>query len=148
MHYINKKVIKFKMIFTIFTISTINEVLAEDGASTSTLDIPYNVNNSYWVPKGPFPVKYNQLNKYEPGCVLLKFIINESGEVANPQVIKSYPTEVLNKVALDAALKYKFKPTKINLDRKSMKSVFVFTYSGFRSGRVENIGEKCMENIN
>jgi len=100
----------------------VNEALAEDATA---VDLPFNTSSGYWVPKGPFPVSYNELGKNASGCVLLKFIINESGRVVDPEIIKSFPTQELDSVALEAISKYKFKPTRNNKERKSAK-VYLF----------------------
>ena len=118
----------------------VNEALAEDATA---VDLPFNTSSGYWVPQGPFPVSPNELGKNESGCVLLKFTINESGRVVDPEIVKSFPTQELDSVAFEAISKYKFRPTKNNKERKSARSIFVFTYAG--NGRDSGeLGAKCL----
>ena len=114
----------------------VNKALAEDATA---VDLPFNTSSGYWVPKGPFPVSYNELGKNASGCVLLKFTINESGRVVDPEIIKSFPTQELDSVAFEAISKYKFKPTRNNKERKSA----IFTYAGYGRNSGE-LGAKCL----
>lgn len=139
---------KFVALFiAIINISIVNTCLAEDN-STPASNIPYDINGTYWVPKGSFPVNYNRLGKGVAGCVLLKFIINESGSVVEPKIVKSFPSDELDNVALDAVVKYKFKPTKNNSERKPKRSIFLFSYEGYQSRETAEISKKCIEQIN
>jgi len=116
---------------TLLILFAINTSMAQD-TSTQNSDIPFSVDGTYWVPKGEFPVDYHRLSKSASGCVLLKFIINESGNVIEPRILKSFPTSELDDVALDGILKYKFKPTKNNLEKNHKK--YIRFYLCWKSG--------------
>ena len=44
------------------------------------------------------------------GWVLLEFSVDQLGRVQNPQVIDAHPTGGFGKAAIDAVLRYKYKP--------------------------------------
>jgi len=48
------------------------------------------------------------------GYVLLEFIVTKTGAVANPMVIESKPPGIFDRSALNAALKFKYKPKVVN----------------------------------
>jgi protein TonB len=55
------------------------------------------------------------------GRVVLRFIVDENGEVQNPEVVKAEPEGVFEEAALAAIAKYKFIPAKIG--SKNVKSI-------------------------
>jgi len=48
------------------------------------------------------------------GYVLLEFIVTKTGAVANPVVIESQPPGIFDRSAINAALKFKYKPKVVN----------------------------------
>lgn len=48
------------------------------------------------------------------GYVILEFIVTRTGAVANPVVIESKPPGIFDRAALNAALKFKYKPKVVN----------------------------------
>ncbi len=48
------------------------------------------------------------------GYVLLEFIVTKTGAVENPVVIESSPPGIFDRAAMDAALKFKYKPKVVN----------------------------------
>jgi len=48
------------------------------------------------------------------GYVLLEFIVTKTGAVSNPMVIESKPPGIFDRSALNAALKFKYKPKVVN----------------------------------
>ena len=48
------------------------------------------------------------------GYVLLEFIVTKTGAVANPVVLESSPPGIFDRAALNAALKFKYKPKVVN----------------------------------
>jgi protein TonB len=48
------------------------------------------------------------------GWVILELTVTETGAVKNPRVIECYPSDIFNKAALEAALKFKYKPRVVN----------------------------------
>lgn len=48
------------------------------------------------------------------GTVLVEFTVTKNGSVSNPVVIEANPPDIFNQAALDAALKFKYKPRVIN----------------------------------
>lgn len=51
------------------------------------------------------------------GKVVLRFVVDENGQVQNPEVIKAEPAGVFEQAALAAIVKYKFDPAVVN-DKK------------------------------
>lgn len=48
------------------------------------------------------------------GYVLLEFIVTKTGAVANPTVIEAKPPGIFDRAAINAALKFKYKPKVVN----------------------------------
>ncbi len=48
------------------------------------------------------------------GYVLLEFIVTATGAVSNPVVIESQPVGIFDRAAINAALKFKYKPKVVN----------------------------------
>lgn len=48
------------------------------------------------------------------GWVILELTVTETGAVKDPRVISCYPSDIFNKAALEAALKFKYKPRVVN----------------------------------
>ena len=44
------------------------------------------------------------------GYVIVEFTVTKSGSVANPVVVEAQPADIFNRAAMDAALKFKYKP--------------------------------------
>lgn len=59
-------------------------------------------------PRYPFDAKQKGIN----GKVLLRFVVSADGTVVEPHVVKSEPENVFDQAALDAVIKYKFRPAK------------------------------------
>ena len=57
------------------------------------------------------------------GRVVLRFIVDENGEVQNPEVLKAEPEGVFEEAALSAIIKYKFMPATIG--KKKVKCIAV-----------------------
>lgn len=55
----------------------------------------------------------NAIRRNTEGYVIVEFDINELGQVINPRVSEGYPNSVFNKSAIEAILKFKYKP-KVN----------------------------------
>jgi protein TonB len=51
------------------------------------------------------------------GKVVLRFVVDENGQVKDPEVIKAEPTGVFEQAALAAIIKYRFDPAVVN-DKK------------------------------
>jgi protein TonB len=63
------------------------------------------------------------------GKVVLRFVVNENGQVQNPEVIKAEPAGVFEEAALAAIVKYRFDPAVVN--NKKVKCFAVLPI-GFR----------------
>ena len=48
------------------------------------------------------------------GYVLLEYIVTKTGAVRDPVVIEAKPPGIFNRAAINAALKYKYKPKVVN----------------------------------
>jgi protein TonB len=48
------------------------------------------------------------------GYVIVEFTVTKTGAVRNPRVVEYEPSTIFNKAALDAALKFKYKPRIVN----------------------------------
>jgi protein TonB len=48
------------------------------------------------------------------GYVILEFVVTKTGAVINPVIIESKPTGIFDRAALNAALKFKYKPKVVN----------------------------------
>lgn len=48
------------------------------------------------------------------GTVLLEFTVTKNGSVRDPIVIEANPADIFNQAAIDAALKFKYKPRVVN----------------------------------
>ena len=48
------------------------------------------------------------------GYVIVEFTVTKSGTVSGPRVVKAEPEEIFNRAAMDAALKFKYKPRVVN----------------------------------
>ncbi|ATD00809.1 MAG: energy transducer TonB [Pseudoalteromonas spongiae] len=48
------------------------------------------------------------------GYVIVEFTVTKSGTVSEPRVIQAEPEEIFNRAAMDAALKFKYKPRVVN----------------------------------
>jgi len=48
------------------------------------------------------------------GWVILELTVTETGAVKDPRVIECYPSDIFNKAAINAALKFKYKPRVVN----------------------------------
>ncbi|HJX34830.1 MAG TPA: energy transducer TonB, partial [Desulfatiglandales bacterium] len=57
-------------------------------------------------PQYPFQAKKNNIE----GSVTLRFIVNTNGDVVEPKVAKSEPPDIFDEAALQAIVKFKFKP--------------------------------------
>lgn len=44
------------------------------------------------------------------GYVIVEFTVTKTGAVRNPQVVEAQPEDIFNRAAVDAALKFKYKP--------------------------------------
>ena len=54
------------------------------------------------------------LNRGIEGYVIIEFTVTKTGSVKDPVVVEYDPSPIFNKAALDAALKFKYKPRVIN----------------------------------
>ena len=92
------------------------------GIDPGPLDTPIDIG-----PKGAFTDgEYLPLVKVRPdyprraqtrgieGYVILEFTVTKSGSVANPVVIEAEPPDIFNRAAINAALKFKYKPKVLN----------------------------------
>lgn len=50
------------------------------------------------------------INRGLEGYVLVRFVVTETGSVRDPVVIEAQPPSIFNRAAIDAALKFKYKP--------------------------------------
>jgi protein TonB len=48
------------------------------------------------------------------GYVIVEFTVAKTGSVKNPRVVEFHPSTIFNKAAVDAALKFKYKPRIVN----------------------------------
>jgi protein TonB len=48
------------------------------------------------------------------GWVILELTVSETGSVKDPRVISYHPSEIFNRAAINAALKFKYKPRVVN----------------------------------
>lgn len=48
------------------------------------------------------------------GTVLVEFTVSKNGSVKNPVIIEANPPDIFNQAAIDAALKFKYKPRVVN----------------------------------
>ncbi|HSL16307.1 MAG TPA: energy transducer TonB [Methylomirabilota bacterium] len=48
------------------------------------------------------------------GYVIVEFTVTKTGSVKNPRVVEFHPSTIFNKAAIDAALKFKYKPRIVN----------------------------------
>jgi protein TonB len=48
------------------------------------------------------------------GYVIVEFTVTKTGSVRNPRVVEFHPSTIFNKAAIDAALKFKYKPRIVN----------------------------------
>ena len=48
------------------------------------------------------------------GYVILEFVVTKTGSVRDPVVIEAKPPGIFNRAALQAALKFKYKPKVVN----------------------------------
>ena len=48
------------------------------------------------------------------GYVIVEFIVTKQGTVRDPKVITAEPQSIFDRAALDAALKFKYKPRVVN----------------------------------
>ncbi|MEO2279894.1 energy transducer TonB [Pseudoalteromonas pernae] len=48
------------------------------------------------------------------GYVIVEFTVTKQGTVRDPQVVKAEPQEIFDRAAMDAALKFKYKPRIVN----------------------------------
>jgi protein TonB len=48
------------------------------------------------------------------GYVIVEFTVTKTGSVKNPRVVEFHPSTIFNKAAVDAALKFKYKPRIVN----------------------------------
>lgn len=85
---------------------------------------PKQVDRRPRVLKPVTPIYPNQatINGIE-GRVVLRFIVDENGEVQNPVIVKAEPEGVFEKAALAAIVKYKFIPAVIG--KKNVKCIAV-----------------------
>lgn len=66
------------------------------------------------------------------GYVLLEFIVTKTGAVRNPMVIESKPPGIFDRAAINAALKFKYKPKVVNgeaIDVAGVKNRITFELS-------------------
>lgn len=55
-------------------------------------------------------------NRGIEGFVLLEFIVTITGAVRDPRVVEAQPPNIFNRAAINAALKFKYKPKVVNGD--------------------------------
>jgi len=48
------------------------------------------------------------------GYVIVEFTVTKQGTVRDPQVVKAVPESLFDRAAMDAALKFKYKPRVVN----------------------------------
>ncbi len=66
------------------------------------------------------------------GYVLLEFIVTKTGAVRNPMIIESKPPGIFDRAAINAALKFKYKPKVVNgeaIDVAGVKNRITFELS-------------------
>lgn len=100
--------------------------------------------SSYWVNELKVPPKYPNvaLAGGTEGCAKIGFTITPEGIIADPFVMKSIPKGAFEKTSIEAALKFKYKPSETNKNRVPVISSNTFTY-GLDSTSHEYLSSKC-----
>jgi protein TonB len=95
-------------------------------APVEVADVGFSVGPAFGVAAGTADGDYLPIVKVAPvypqraidrgieGYVIVEFTVTKTGSVRNPRVVEYYPSEIFNKAALAAALKFKYKPRIVN----------------------------------
>lgn len=96
----------------------------------------------YWEALVMVPPRYpgGALSNGVEGCANIGFTITPEGTIADPFVIKAFPARVFDQSSIEAALKFKYKPSPTNKNNEPVISSNIFTYSLFMNGA--DSGEK------
>ncbi|MGJ8691929.1 MAG: energy transducer TonB [Thalassotalea sp.] len=57
------------------------------------------------------------------GYVIVEFTVSKTGAVVDPQVIEANPADIFNRAALDAAMKFKYKPRVVDGEAMAVAGV-------------------------
>lgn len=102
---------------------------------------------SYWESVSKVPPTYpsNALMSGIEGCAKIGFTITPDGTIADPFVIKSFPVQVFDRVSIEAALKFKFKPSSSNASLEPVISSNTFTFGQSDGGgfSYEKLSRNC-----
>jgi len=103
-----------------------NVVEASQSAPVPVSDVDISVSPGFGITAGSADGDYLPIVKVAPvyprravdrgieGYVIVEFTVTKTGAVRDPRVVECEPSTIFNKAALDAALKFKYKPRIVN----------------------------------
>ena len=101
-------------------------VEASHNAPVPVADVDIAVSPGFGIASGSADGDYLPIVKVAPiypqraidrgieGYVIVEFTVTKTGSVKNPKVVEYHPSTIFNKAAVDAALKFKYKPRIVN----------------------------------
>ena len=121
--------------------------------SKSKIKLERNINNLTYIPvgersinwnlykTGAFEDSYYPIKRYAPvyprialeqsieGCVMVKYTVTKEGNILNPEVLWSVPSNIFDRATIRAAKKYRYRPQVANgqaVEVLNVKSIVVF----------------------
>jgi len=107
--------------------SAVGQTLAlPDSEPVAAGGLDFDIGTGFGIPAGSADGDYMPLVRVAPiyprraqernieGWVILELTVTETGAVRDPRVISCEPSDIFNKAALSAALKFKYKPRVVN----------------------------------
>ncbi|MEX1309648.1 MAG: TonB family protein [Candidatus Sulfomarinibacteraceae bacterium] len=105
---------------------SVQSVQATQSAPVPVSDVDISVSPGFGIAAGSADGDYLPIVKVAPvyprravdrgieGYVIVEFTVTKTGAVRDPRVVEYEPSTIFNKAALDAALKFKYKPRIVN----------------------------------
>jgi protein TonB len=107
-------------------VSSATAVQASQDVPVEVGDVDINLTTGFGVAAGTADGDYLPIVKVAPvyppravergieGYVILEFTVTKAGTVKNPRVVEYHPSTIFNRAALNACLKFKYKPRVVN----------------------------------
>ena len=134
-------------------IRSFEEPINKNFYSKSKIKLERNINNLTYIPvgersinwnlykTGAFEDSYYPIKRYAPiyprialeqsieGCVMVKYTVTKEGNILNPEVLWSVPSNIFDRATIRAAKKYRYRPQVANgqaVEVLNVKSIVVF----------------------
>lgn len=107
-------------------LGSIDGIAASNATRVESVDVDVNISSGFGIVAGSADGDYLPIVKVAPvypqraidreveGYVILEFTVTKSGTVKDVRVIESDPKNIFDRAAINAALKFKYKPRVVN----------------------------------